>query len=164
MSEQKHLQIVRINKDSDTSSIVPKLGEPIYDTVHDYLYVGDGTRTIDKLNPYRKSCIYSGKLENKTIYINDIIKLNKNEPVELLVYIADKSYIQGNSISIKYIDSETLNETTITLSGENNIFDLYGLKLPDNGYVTNTVNTFYLVYTDGGTYKLFVNSPVARWN
>ena len=74
------------------------------------------------------------------------------------------SYAQGNSISIKYIDSKTLKETTITISGENNIFDLYGLKLPDNGYVTNTVNTFYLVYTDDGTYKLFVNSPVARWN
>ena len=161
MNEQKHLQIVRINKDSDTSSIVPKLGEPIYDTVHDYLYVGDGTRTIDKLNPYRKSYIYSGKLENNIIYINDIIKLNTNEPVELLVYITGDSYVQGNSIYIKYIDSKTLKETTITIS---DIFDLYGLKLPDNGYVQNTVNTFYLVYTDANTYKLFVNSPVARWN
>lgn len=161
MNEQKHLQIVRINKDSDTSSIVPKLGEPIYDTVHDYLYVGDGQRTIAELNPYRKSYIYSGKLDNNTIYINDIVKLNKNEPVELLVYITDKSYVKGNSISIKYIDSKTLKETTITIS---DIFDLYGLKLPDNGYVTNTVNTFYLVYTDDGTYKLYVNSPVARWN
>ena len=161
MNEQKHLQIVRINENSDTSSIVPKLGEPIYDTVHDYLYVGDGQRTIAKLNPYRKSCIYSGKLENNIIYINDIIKLNNNEPVELLVYIIGDSYVKGNSISINYIDSETLEKTTITIS---DIFDLYGLNLPDNGYVTNTVNTFYLVYTNDGTYKLYVNSPVARWN
>ena len=92
-----------------------------------------------------------------------IVKLNKNEPVELLVYITDKSYVQGNSISINYIDSKTLKETTITIS---DIFDLYGFVNSEFGllYPSKYVITGIWIVTTDAPNDLYASNGYTIFN
>lgn len=43
------------------STYVPSLGEPVFDTTNEYLYIGDGTHSISNLTPINQEhTIYYG--------------------------------------------------------------------------------------------------------
>lgn len=161
----KRLQIARAQGNSSTN--IPLKGEPVYDEKNDLFYIGDGSTKLNKLTPYRKTNIYSGKMTNYVLKINQPVKINIEEPIEIITSFLH-NYTAGNPITItnKIWDSTTNDYVDQQIASGAKIYDMYGKELPTGGYKPGAVNSLYLLKTiinNTDTYKLFINSPIARW-
>lgn len=165
----KRLQIARAQGNSSTN--IPLKGEPVYDEKNDLFYIGDGAKQINQLTPYRKTNIYNGTMETGSTYaelkINQPVKINYDEPIEIITYFKN-DYAAGTNVLVtnKIWDSTSGDYVYQQIASGVNIYDMHSLALPTNGYKANTVNSLYLLKTiinNTETYKLFINSPIARW-